>query len=332
MEGTPRSLPPAAAFVLTRRLPCSALAIAMFSAIIWLPGLLAGIPVLAALASIVTMGVHLIVPSLFALILLGGGLNYALQVSLLSAGGILALGGGHFAGGLLFLVLYALLPIMAARALRRTGGVSHSARQIGMAVFMAMAAALIAGAASKGVSLHAFTGQLLDPFFAHSAKAPDGQELPAEVEQQIRTFLGWALPGILGFSLWLTWWLNTLLARHVATRYGFYQGDAASWLQLHLGRGTGFAFMAALIAGNLTGGSVQYMAITAGIMLAGMLALQGVAIAHTWLKVRNMQVVIVMMYLILMMWSMMVLPFIILGLLDIWFDYRRNMDPATGGK
>jgi hypothetical protein len=332
MEGTPRSLPPAAAFVLTRRIPCTALALVMFSAIMWLPGLLAGAPVLAALATIAGMAVHLMVPALFALILLGGGFAYALQVALLSTVAVIALGGGNFSGGVLFLVLYALLPIMAARALQRQEGVSHAARQIGTAIFMAVAATLVAGAVSKGVPLHALVDQLVAPLFAQAGTAPDGQQMPAEVERQIRVFLGWALPGILGFSLWLTWWLNLLLGRHVAVLHGFYRGDTASWLKLRMGRITGIAFVVAMIFGNLAGGSLQYMGITAGIILAGMLAVQGVAIAHTWLKVRNMQVVIVMMYLILLMWSMMMLPFIILGLLDIWFDYRRNMEPATGGK
>jgi len=304
----------------------------MFSAIAWLPGLLTGAPVMEALAFIAGMGLHLLVPALFALILLGGGASYALQVALLAAAGIFALGGWSVNGGALFLALYALLPLMAARALRRPGGISRSAQQIGIAIFMAAAAALIAGASGKGMELHAFVEQLQEPYFEHAVTAPNGQQVPAEVQQQLRSLFSWAVPGMLALSLWLTWWLNIILARHVAVRHGFYQGDAAPWLQLHLGRLTGFGFLAALIAANLTGGAVQYLAVTAGIMFAGMLAIQGIAIAHLWLKARNMQVVIVMMYLILMMWMMMVLPFIVLGLLDIWFDYRRNMEPATGGK
>jgi hypothetical protein len=31
-----------------------------------------------------------------------------------------------------------------------------------------------------------------------------------------------------------------------------------------------------------------------------------------------------------LIWSAMVLPFIIVGLLDIWFDFRRNNNSANG--
>jgi type III secretory pathway component EscU len=39
---------------------------------------------------------------------------------------------------------------------------------------------------------------------------------------------------------------------------------------------------------------------------------------------------IALMYLMLIIWSILIIPFVIIGLMDIWFDYRRNM-PAVGG-
>jgi len=61
-----------------------------------------------------------------------------------------------------------------------------------------------------------------------------------------------------------------------------------------------------------------------------MLAMQGVAVGHSWLKAKGMMLSIAMMYLMLLIWSVMIIPFVIIGLLDIWFDYRRKM-PVVGG-
>jgi len=65
-------------------------------------------------------------------------------------------------------------------------------------------------------------------------------------------------------------------------------------------------------------------------MLGGLLALQGVSVAHLWIRARGMRVTLFVMYLLLLIWSAMVLPFIIVGLLDIWFDFRRNSVSANG--
>jgi type III secretory pathway component EscU len=43
-----------------------------------------------------------------------------------------------------------------------------------------------------------------------------------------------------------------------------------------------------------------------------------------------MALVISVMYLMLFIWSVMIIPFVIIGLLDIWFDFRRKI-PAVGG-
>ncbi|MDX8402270.1 MAG: DUF2232 domain-containing protein, partial [Mariprofundaceae bacterium] len=112
---------------------------------------------------------------------------------------------------------------------------------------------------------------------------------------------------------------------------GFYAGAPGNALELRFGKGWVMAFMLALIGANFADGTVQYLAINAAVMIGGLMAAQGVAVVHAGLRAKQMQMAIGMMYLMLLLWSAMILPFVIVGLLDTWFDYRRNM-PATGGQ
>jgi uncharacterized protein YybS (DUF2232 family) len=82
---------------------------------------------------------------------------------------------------------------------------------------------------------------------------------------------------------------------------------------------------------NMAGGDAQYLAVGTAILGSGMLGLQGVAVAHSWLKLRQQPWMIVMMYMLLAMWSVLAIPFVLLGLMDVWFDYRRQMKSADGG-
>ncbi len=66
------------------------------------------------------------------------------------------------------------------------------------------------------------------------------------------------------------------------------------------------------------------------VVLGGLLAAQGIAVGHCWLKAKGMILGIGLMYLMLFIWTAMIIPFVIIGLLDIWFDYRRKI-PAVGG-
>jgi len=75
---------------------------------------------------------------------------------------------------------------------------------------------------------------------------------------------------------------------------------------------------------------LHYIAVNAAILIGGLLAAQGVAVGHSWLKAKGMLLSIAMMYFMLIIWSILIIPFVIIGLMDIWFDYRRNI-PAVGG-
>jgi len=302
----------------------------MFSAVVW--SLLAdSVPLLAMLLYLAGMTLHLLTPALFALILFGGGLIYALQVAAIAAVVVAVATGFSVISGLVFFLLYALLPVLAARSLARVGGLNHSARLMAIGLFLATMAALTAGAVAQGLSMQQFVGAMVSPFFdILSGFAPAGQQIAAEAIERAKETTIWALPGFLAFSLWLVWWMDVLLGRKLAVTYGFFRGDHSRMLMIRFDKATGFALIAATILSVIAGGSLQYVAVSTAVMLAGLLALQGVSVAHLWLKAREMQMTLVIMYLLLFIWSAMIVPFIIAGLLDIWFDFRRSIVPANG--
>ncbi|MDT8376770.1 MAG: DUF2232 domain-containing protein [Mariprofundaceae bacterium] len=325
-----RTLSPVAQFILTRRIPCAALAVLMFTAVILDVGLSA-VPLLAALMFLAGLTLHMLTPVLFALVMFGGGLVYALQVAVIAALAITLITDISLMNGVVFLFLYALLPAVAAATMSRVGGMGRSAQQLALSLFIAAMAALLAGAGSQGVDIHTFVEQGLAPLFdGLAASIPAGEQAALEALERMKTMTVWAFPGFLAFSLWMVWWMDILLARRIAVRYGFFQGDRSEMLMIRFSKAAGVALIVATVLANITGGSVQYIAVSTAIMLGGLLALQGITVAHVWIKARGMQMVLVIMYLLLLIWSVMILPFVIIGLLDIWFDFRRNMFPAHG--
>ena len=110
-------MPAAVEFVLTRRVPCALLAVVMFSAAWWLPCSLQDMQLLAWMFALLAIGIHLLTPGLFALITLGGGSGFALQVAALSAVGVGLAAGMQPLVGLLMLLLYGVMPIAAGRQL-----------------------------------------------------------------------------------------------------------------------------------------------------------------------------------------------------------------------
>lgn len=332
MEVT-KTLPPAAQFILTRRVPCAALAIAMFTSMLWLPALFQAVLPLAIIASFAGMALHLMTPGLFALILFGGGFTYAVQTAAIAALGITLLGGMELMGGLLFGLMYAMLPIVVAGSLQRPGGIGRSGRHLAIGMFLAVITPLLILASSQDMDMHAFAAEKLQPFFNQlSASIPAGESEQLAQMESVWEATVWTLPGFMAFGLWMMWWLSTVFARHVAISYGFYQGDRTEMLHTRFGKEVGIALLIAVAAANIFSGSPQYVAISASILLAGIVAIQGISVAHLWLQMRGQQLALFAMYILLFVWPMAVFPCIALGLLDLWFDYRRKMFPAYGGK
>jgi len=334
MNTVVHTLSPAAQFILTRRVPCAMLAVSMFTAVLWIPLAAQGLPLLTGLLSIFALSLQVLTPALFALILFGGGIIFAGQVAVVASimAGLLA--GMSILIGLLMFTLYALLPILSARALIKSGGLERSARHLAFGLGIAVLAALGFGAFEQEVSLQAFTGQLLRPFFdAFVQQRPAGIDGTAYIEMisQLRQTVTHIFPGFAAFSLWITWWSNVILARYLAMRYGFYNGHQLPVVFVRFGKPMAYGFSVALAMAGLLQGSLQYIAANTAIMLAGILAVQGLSVAHLWLRARNMRLIMALMYIFLLMQPAMVLPFVIIGILDIWFDYRRVNTPVAGG-
>jgi hypothetical protein len=330
MTDQARPLPPIAQYILTRRIPCAALALLMFTAAIW-GSALSGVPLLALLMSLIGLTLHMLTPALFALVVFGGGIVYSLQVAGIAALGVVVITQFNLMSGALFLLLYAMLPALAAASLARIGGLKRSANRLAFGLFAATMTALLAGAAAEGMDIHLFMERMIAPLFdAVAANIPVGEVAAVEAIEQAKVMTAWVLPGFMAFSLWMVWWMDVLLARKVAVKYGFYRGDHSEMLMIRFDRVTGIAFIVTAALANITDGAVQYIALSSAIMMAGLLAIQGVSIAHLWIRARGMQMTLVIMYLVLLIWSAMILPFIIVGLLDIWFDFRRNIVPTNG--
>ena len=184
-------------------------------------------------------------------------------------------------------------------------------------------------ASSQDVTVRVFVGHALSPLFDAMREQ---RTMDAALFQRIRHITVWIFPGLMALSLWLVWWGNVLLARSVAMYYGFFRGDVRPVSVLKLDLKVAYLFLALVVVGAAAHGTVQYLAVNTDLLIAGLLSAQGLAVAHTWLQIRRMKMLAVLIYIVLLIQPVLVLPFTIIGLFDIWFDYRRNMIPENGGQ
>lgn len=330
--GPPAVLPPAVTFVLTHRLPCAILVVVMLMAALWLPLLAQNLPaLLMLLASIAGLGLHMMAPGLIALVAFGGGTVFAAQVAAIAGLVVSALADFALLPGLVVLLVYGLLPIVAAAAETREDGIRRSMQYLALGVGAATLAAIMGGALTEGMSLREFVASMLAPMFeAVESQLPASEPQAVQMLEQLKQSTVANFPGMLALGFWLVWVGDMMLARGIALKYGFYRGNRSSLLELRFGRRLAYGFLAILVLLNVTAGDVQYIAGNAAILMAGLLAAQGIAVSHSWLKAKGMILAINLMYLMLLIWFAMIIPFVIIGLLDIWFDYRRKI-PAVGG-
>jgi len=314
-----RSLPPFAQWALTRRIPCAVLAALMYGSVMAFAGTILSLPLLV---------LHLLTPTLFALIALGGGFAFAMQVAVIAGLAVTLLAYGDFGPGLMLLILYGALPILAASTLGKEGGASKSGLNLAIGLITTMLVVLLSGAVQHGVTAMEFVQQLLAPLFEATQK--EGMD-PAML-QRIEGTTTWIFPGLTVLCLWLVWWGDVMLARNIATYFGFYRGDTQPVSDFRLPRNVAFGFMLLMAVASFAGGTPQYLATNTGLVFAGLLAAQGLAVVHTWLHAKRLQIAAIVIYVMLLIQPVMVLPFAMIGLLDIWFDYRRNIMPADGGK
>lgn len=314
-----RSLPPFARWVLTRRMPCAMLAALMYGTVLAFAGSALSLPLLV---------LHLLTPTLFALIAMGGGFSFAMQVAALAAIATTLITGGDLGPGLMLLLLYGMLPVLAATTLGKPGGVSRSGLNMALGLLAAMLAVLLTGAASQDVPAMEFVRRMLAPLFAASQQ----EGMDAQMLARIEDLTLWVFPGLTVLCLWMVWWGDVMLARNIATYYSFYRGDTQPVSELRLPRAIAYGFMLLMVLASFSSGTPQYLAANTGLVFAGLLAAQGLSVVHTWLHAKRLQIAAIVMYVMLLIQPVMVLPFAMIGMLDIWFDYRRNIMPADGGK
>jgi len=336
---TTKPMPSVVSFVLTHRMPCATLMVVMLMSAVWLPLISQGsAPFLLLLLTLIGLTVHMFAPALVALVAFGGGITFATQVSAIAAVAIMIITSFSVVAGLIVFIAYGLLAILGASLMMRPDGVKQSAQWLGLGLGGFTLFGLTIAAIANDMSVHAWVDHLIAPMFngVEQQVIAGGQISGSEHEatqmlEQGRQMMVAILPGLIAFGLWLTWWSNLVFARHYACKYNFYQGDTATLLTLNLGKPIAYVFLVLLLLMNFAGaGDIQYLSSNAAILAGGMLAMQGIAVGHSWLKAKGMMLSITLMYIMLLIWSVMVIPFVIIGLLDIWFDYRRKI-PAVGG-
>ena len=323
----PQAMPPLVNFILTRRLPCAALMTVMLLGM-WFPVVIPGLhPVITLLLMTLGMALHLMTPALVALVTFGGGLRFALHVAVIASISVTALSGFSLSAGVVTLLLYGLLPILSAVVLMQVQGVRRSAQYVAIGTGIAVILGLLLAAGTQDAGLREWVNLLLEPLFADMASIPAEQ---MQAMQLFRESMVAVLPGLLALSLWMTWWGNTGLARRLAKKYGFYRGDEANFLTLSFDKTLAYLFGILILLMSIVTGNLLYLVANAAIVTGGLLAAQGVTVAHSWLKAKGLTFSIGLMYLMLLIWSAMIVPFVIVGLMDIWFDFRRRI-PAAGG-
>jgi len=312
ITGEPRQMPALLDRMLTRRLPCALLATLLYTCVLWLPGL-------GILANLLTV-------ALFAVICFGGGIAFAAQVGLLAtiAVGLIT---QSWLSAATMLGLYVLLPIAAAWILVHSARVANSLRLLAVFLAAATIAFMLIGADQQGLSLEGFSQDLLNPLFESIQQG----KLPPETDiAQLQAMAARVLPGATALTLWFAWLANLFLARTVALNYGFYPGKAGSLAMLRFGFAEIALLSASLAIYMTTSGNLSVASLNVAILLAGLYALQGLAITHAWASQRKLRIFLWLLYPLILMQPVMLLPLIVLGLLDTWFDFRRITHPVSG--
>ncbi len=324
MMGMPaRPMPAALRLVLTNPWTCGLLLALMFSAQLWLPWLGKGslwiLPLL-----LLCMMLNFLVPAVAALVSLGGGLLFALQAGLVAMVLIYLVPGSGMALLALFALGYVLVPAVAARGLLDAGGVDRASDLLMISAAVGSLVGLLLLAQQHAGGAHAWVLQAIEPLLDQMAQRPNGAP-PPDVRQGLLALFGWSLPGMIAVSIWSMWGISLGIARVLAQRYGFYQGDPRSVLWLRPSAWCAWVFLAALALANFAGGDAQYIGVTLALLFGSLMAFNGVAVAHLWLRGKGMLPLIVLMYVMIVFWTMVIFPFVILGLMDIWQDFRRSI-------
>jgi len=315
---------------LTNKVLCALLAVMMLTSAYWFDMLFGNLRMIAFFFLLAGVLLHLAVPSLFALVTLGGGLQYSLQAGGIAALLLLVLSSGSVYTSVVFMLLFVVLSGFAALTLQRQG-LGQTAWLLILVLFFGVVFAMIGSATPQDMEV--FVNQQFKPVFDEMiARVPPEAKSDIEAMQTLQVMMVKVFPGFFIFGLWLIWWSDVLLARKLAMRYGFYQGNTDDILSFALPKMLVVVLLIFMGFANLAVGNLQYAALAGVIVLASLLAMQGVIVVHVWLKRKAMTGAILVMYVMLFFWSVIVIIFALIGLFDIWFNFRRTFMSATGEK
>lgn len=304
--------------ILQGRLPAALIAAAVFLASIFLP-ILGGILLLVAAVPAAVIGWHM------------GGRAVA-EVGLLAAL-VIGLATQQFMAPLLWLA--ALWAPVGLGALILRGGPYFPWLALGSGGLALM------GLAGWVVSVGADPGSLVQNWVAEVLRGwIQSQDLPQEeaqrairnLEAQVVPSLAQFLPGIIASGVVVAWWVNLSAGLRLAATAGampdlapvlraFRLPDTAVWVAIALG------LVAWLGAANAAG----YWAANALVVASLLFLAQGLAVVHSarlafgigggWL---------VVFYILLALFVQLMLAVALLGLADVWADFRNKLKTGEG--
>jgi len=151
----------------------------------------------------------------------------------------------------------------------------------------------------------------------------------ARIEQMLPEVARW-IPVGLAIGLWLGWCLSLLLGRAWQAQLynpGGFGGEFLA-LRMHRPLATAAALLAA--AGIVVPGAMQGLIGDAGLMLVLLFLFQGLAVIHAYLAWRRLHWGWVFgLYAMLVFIPSVLFLLAMLGILDSWRDFRRNMGGAA---
>ncbi len=155
------------------------------------------------------------------------------------------------------------------------------------------------------------------------------QRIMRELEAQAVPMVAQFLPGLVAAGILVLWWVNVLLGLGLSAAAGpmpdlpgalraFHAPDAALWLTIALG------VLAWLGAGSAAG----YWATNALVAVGLLFLAQGLAVVHSARLAFGMGAGwLVVFYLLVGLFAQLMLAVALLGLADVWADFRSKLKP-----
>jgi uncharacterized protein YybS (DUF2232 family) len=153
-----------------------------------------------------------------------------------------------------------------------------------------------------------------------------GSLIPGVASAEVQALLERLLPGLMVANLGLVAWLNVVLARQLSFMLGWgapapplYHWEAPEWLIFTL-LGAGFLLLVPV-------GGVRFVGLNLLLVLAVLYFAQGLAVVATWFHRLGLPRPLRVIGYPLMFLNPVFFVIIILGLMDLWLDFRRLHRP-----